>query len=159
MAAAEPDFDEAGFEDFVAASQALFTMVRRSRGSIASQMAGLSLSQLSLLEAVVAHGPLLVSQIAAYAGVAGPTATRMLKQLEGHGVVTRRRSAEDERKVLVDLTPHGRDLVERQRSAVRAAQRAHYARLSPEQREVFVDVLRQMAAMVDTWGNIVPPDA
>jgi DNA-binding MarR family transcriptional regulator len=152
------DFDEEGFEQFVAASQELFAVMRRNRGRLAGR-AGLSLSQLGLLDAVATHGPLLVGQIAAHAGVSGPSATRMLKQLEAGGVVTRRRSADDERKVLVALTDHGQDLVDRQRRALRTAQRGHYAELTPQQRKVFVEVLHQMAMMVDAWGDLELADA
>jgi MarR family transcriptional regulator, organic hydroperoxide resistance regulator len=38
------------------------------------------------------------------------TLSPMLKRLEAKGLVTRRRQAEDERRVLVDLTPKGRSL-------------------------------------------------
>src|SRR3954452_25166650 len=138
------DIDEQGFEDFVTASQDLFTAMRRNRGRLARREAGLSLSQLALLDAVAASGPLLVGEVATRAGVSGPAATRMLKQLERDGVVTRQRSADDERKVLVALTGHGRELVDRQRRALRGWQRKHYASMSPEQRATFVDVLRQM---------------
>jgi MarR family transcriptional regulator, organic hydroperoxide resistance regulator len=148
------DIDEQGFEDFVTASQDLFTAMRRNRGRLAGRESGLSLSQLALLDAVAASGPLLVGEVATRAGVSGPAATRMLKQLERDGVVTRRRSADDERKVLVELTGHGRELVGRQRRALREWQRKHYASMSPEQRAVFVDVLRQMAAMVEQWSEI-----
>jgi DNA-binding MarR family transcriptional regulator len=101
---------------------------------------------------VTTDGPLLVGQVAAHVGVSGPSATRMLKQLERLGMVTRQRSSADERKVLVTLTERGRDLVARQRTALRAKQRQDYAALSPRQRETFVDVLRQMATMVDKWS-------
>ncbi|MEV0487894.1 MarR family transcriptional regulator [Streptomyces sp. NPDC050508] len=142
-----------GFEEFVGASHALFTAMRRNRGRLARSTSGLSLSQLVLLDALATHGPLLVGQIATHAGVSGPTATRMLKQLERQGVVTRERSTDDERKVLVALTEHGQNLVQQQRNALRERQRLHYDELSAEQREVFVDVLRRMARMVEQWGS------
>ena len=148
-AEARPELE--GFEQFVDAAHQLFTAMRRNRGQLAQARSGLSLSQLGLLDAVVARGPLTVGEVAAHAGVSGPTATRMLKQLERDGVVTRRRSAEDERRVVVALTAEGRRLVERQRASLRAAQRKHYAALTPEQRVAFVDVLQQMATMVDEW--------
>lgn len=130
----------------------LFTAMRRNWGRLASSESGLSLSQLALLDAVTTDGPPLVGQIAAHAGVSGPSATRMLKQLERRGVVTRQRSSLDERKVLVTLTERGRDLVARQRTALRDKQRHDYAALNPRRREAFVDVLRQMATMVDKWS-------
>ena len=148
------DTDEPGFDDFVAATHDLYTAMRRNRGRLARSESDLTLSQLGLLDAVVTHGPLLVGQIAAHAGVSGPSATRMLKQLEHDGIVVRQRSAGDERKVVVDLTEHGRDRVERQRRALRAVQRAHFAALTPEQRATFVDVLRRMAVMIGHWSEI-----
>src|SRR4051812_19987053 len=138
------DFEER-FEEFVAASHALFTAMRRNRARLARDESGLSPSQLALLDAVAADGPLLVGQIAERAGVSGPTATRMLKQLERRAVVTRQRGSHDERQVLVTLTQHGQNLVARQRDALRDRQRQHYSALRPQQRETFVDVLRQMA--------------
>jgi DNA-binding MarR family transcriptional regulator len=148
--------DLAGFDDFVTATQDLFTVMRRNRGRLATIESGLSLSQLSLLDAVATHGPLVVGQIAGHAGVSGPSATRMLKQLERDGVVTRHRSADDERKVVVDLTEHGRDLVERQRGALRDLQQRHYTSLTPQERENFVDVLQRMAVMLKEWGDLPP---
>jgi MarR family transcriptional regulator, organic hydroperoxide resistance regulator len=41
------------------------------------------------------------------------TLSPMLKRLEAKGLVTRRRQAEDERRVLVDLTPKGMSLRKR----------------------------------------------
>lgn len=38
------------------------------------------------------------------------TLTPLLKRLEGRGLIVRRRSAEDERRVIVSLTPEGRAL-------------------------------------------------
>jgi DNA-binding MarR family transcriptional regulator len=77
----------------------------------------------------------------------------MLKQLEGDGIVTRQRSPADERRVMVGLTDRGREIVERQRRSLRSAQRRHYAALTPEQRTLFVDVLEQMATMIDQWSD------
>ncbi|MGN2638774.1 MarR family winged helix-turn-helix transcriptional regulator [Nocardia takedensis] len=143
------DTDTDGFDEFVRASHELFVAMRRNRGRLAQTRSGLSPSQLGLLDAVADRGPMPVGRIAAYAGVAGPTATRMLKQLEADGVVTRERSSQDERRVDVALTDHGRELVDRQRRTLREAQHRHYTALSPEQRAQFVDVLQQMVAWLE----------
>ncbi|MFI1919597.1 MarR family winged helix-turn-helix transcriptional regulator [Nocardia sp. NPDC020380] len=145
----EQDTTPEGFDQFVRASHELFVAMRRNRGRLAQDRSGLTPAQLGLLDAVADRGPMPVGQIATYAGVAGPTATRMLKQLEADGVVTRERSSEDERRVDVALTDHGRELVDRQRLSLREAQRRHYAALSPRQRAEFVDVLQQMAAWLE----------
>ena len=41
------------------------------------------------------------------------TLTPLLKRLESHGYIMRQRSKEDERSVIISLTPEGRDLRER----------------------------------------------
>ena len=153
------DRDDPGFEQFVSAAQQLFSVMSRNRGRLAQARSGLSLSQLGLLDAIVDRGPLPVGEIAAHAGVAGPTATRMLKQLERDGIVTRERSPADERRVMVTLTDRGREIVERQRRSLRSAQRRHYAALTPDQRTLFVDVLEQMATMIDQWSDFTDDHA
>lgn len=151
----DPEFDNDGFEQFVRAAHDLYVAMRRNRSQLARTRSGLTPAQLGLLDAVADQGPLPVGRIAAHAGVAGPTATRMLKQLERDGVVVRTRSRADERRVEVALTDHGHDLVERQRRSLRAAQQRHYAALSPRQRTEFVEVLQQMS---DWLTNTAPDD-
>ncbi len=52
------------------------------------------------------------------------TLSPLLKRLEGAGLVVRRRSAADERRVAVDLTPEGRALRERMADVPRQVARA-----------------------------------
>ena len=146
------------FEDFVTATHDLYAAMRRNRAQLARDTGGLSLSQLALLDAVATDGPLPVGEIATQAGVSGPNATRMLKQLEQSGVVTRTRSPEDERKVVVALTPEGRTLYTQNRKALRASQQAHWSTLTPTQRTQFVKVLQQMAVMIPDWVPAPPTE-
>ena len=39
-----------------------------------------------------------------------PTSTLVLKRMEAQGIISRKRSEEDERKVIVSLTPTGREM-------------------------------------------------
>jgi MarR family transcriptional regulator, organic hydroperoxide resistance regulator len=55
-------------------------------------------------------GPLSVKDIAALLQVDSATLSPMLKRLQAQGLVTRSRSAADERTTHVELTPDGRDL-------------------------------------------------
>ncbi|WP_328608594.1 MarR family transcriptional regulator [Amycolatopsis sp. NBC_00345] len=98
----DPEADE-----LAQAADELFFAMRKARSAGADQDGGLSLPQLTLLEPLVAEAELPVGRLAAAADVTIPTATRMLQQLETAGVVTRRRSPEDERKVMVGLTEDG----------------------------------------------------
>ncbi|MCG2583255.1 MarR family winged helix-turn-helix transcriptional regulator [Massilia sp. TS11] len=54
-----------------------------------------------------------VSDICAQLFLETTTLTPLLKRLEGQGLVSRQRSAEDERQVIVSLTPAGRALKQR----------------------------------------------
>lgn len=138
------------FVAFTQAANALFTAARRSRGRLAGQgLPALSLSQVLLLEAVADHGELSVSQIADHAGVAVPTATRMLKQLERDGIVTRTRSTEDERRVSVSLTEHGSALLTEHRDRLRAEQLRAFQEIDPDQRQLTIDLMRRLAALID----------
>jgi DNA-binding MarR family transcriptional regulator len=55
-------------------------------------------------------GPLSVKDIAALLQVDSATLSPMLKRLQAQGLITRSRSAADERTTHVELTPNGRDL-------------------------------------------------
>ena len=55
-------------------------------------------------------GPLSVKDIAALLHLDSATLSPMLKRLQAQGLVTRSRSAADERTTHVELTPNGRDL-------------------------------------------------
>jgi DNA-binding MarR family transcriptional regulator len=53
---------------------------------------------------------LTVSEIGERLSLDSATLTPLLKRLEGLGLITRRRAAQDERQVIISLTPAGRDL-------------------------------------------------
>jgi MarR family transcriptional regulator, organic hydroperoxide resistance regulator len=55
-------------------------------------------------------GPLSVKDIAALLQVDSATLSPMLKRLQAQGLITRSRSAADERTTHVELTPNGRNL-------------------------------------------------
>ncbi|WP_347404411.1 MarR family transcriptional regulator [Streptomyces sp. MST-110588] len=125
---------EPGVEDLARAADRLFHAMRRSRSATAGRSeAGLSMSQLTLLRALVedAGGEgLPVSRLAANAEVSVPTATRMLRQLEDRNVVTRRRAAHDERQVLVRLTEEGAERLDVMQAELRARQYAALSRFT-----------------------------
>lgn len=59
---------------------------------------------------------LTVSDIGTRLFLDSATLTPLLKRMEGSGLVTRLRSAEDERQVVISLTKKGRDLKQRAQS-------------------------------------------
>jgi len=71
--------------------------------------AGLRLSrtQMSVLGWLLERGPTPVSQLADWAGVSQPAASRALSQLESEGYVERSADSRDGRVTLMTLTPEG----------------------------------------------------
>ncbi|MBA0045266.1 MarR family transcriptional regulator [Mycobacteroides sp. LB1] len=123
--------------------------MRRGRTSPTGTQAGLSRSQLELLAALLDQRSMPVSQLAATAGVAVPTATRALKQLEERGIVQRARSSSDDRLVLVGLSAAGRARVNKAQSAFRAAQHGVFAGLSGVERRAITESLTKLAGLIN----------
>ena len=77
------------------------------------QKLGVTYPQYLVLVVLWERGPQGVGDLAAALRMDFGTLSPMLKRIEGKGLITRRRSPADERRVQVDLTPEGRALRER----------------------------------------------
>ncbi|MFJ2200515.1 MarR family winged helix-turn-helix transcriptional regulator [Streptomyces violaceusniger] len=143
---------EAGVEDLAQAADRLFYAMRRSRAATVGQSAvGLSMSQVALLDPLAqdAEGDgLPVGRLAAGAEVSVPTATRMLQQLEAKGVITRRRSPQDERQVLVRLTEEGAERLTAMRTELRARQYEALSQFTPQERRALAAQLHRLTGMI-----------
>jgi MarR family transcriptional regulator, organic hydroperoxide resistance regulator len=137
-------------DQLTAAWETFFRTTRRLRARAARLPAeGLSLPQYHLLEALRTADELTVGELAEAAGVAAPTATRMLDCLARDGVVTRRHSETDRRSVLVTLTPSGAEAVEAAHDHAEAFRRRVFERLEPEERERAAALLARLAEILE----------
>ncbi len=137
-------------EQFSAAWETFFRTTRRLRaraGRLPGE--GLSLSQYQLLEALRESDELTVGELAESAGVAAPTATRMLDCLARDGHITRRHSETDRRAVLVSLMPAGREALEQTHAEVEAFRRRVFEALEPEEREQAAALLTRLAQVLE----------
>jgi DNA-binding MarR family transcriptional regulator len=73
---------------------------------------GIRPRQLAVLRFLLAAGPATVGQVQAYLYLSASTTSMVISQLEEAGYVTRTRSEEDNRVVMVELTPAGREITE-----------------------------------------------
>jgi DNA-binding MarR family transcriptional regulator len=138
-------------DDFAAAWETFFRAVRRAKGRASAQPPEhkVSFAQYHLLAPLSDGGAQTIRALAEAADVAPPTATRMLDGLDRDGLVIRTPSATDRRCVTVDLTPAGRDALERTETAI-AAGRARIAdSLTDEEREQAAALLRRLAVVVE----------
>jgi DNA-binding MarR family transcriptional regulator len=71
---------------------------------------GLTHPQYLVMLALWGDAPLSVREIGVLLQLDSPTLSPLLKRLESAGLITRRRSGDDERQVNIDLTQSGREL-------------------------------------------------
>lgn len=95
-------------EAVLRASRALVAVAARS---LAAAEGEVTLSQYRALVVLASRGAQRVVDLAEALDVERSTATRMSDRLEGKGLITRERSAEDRRTVTLTLTAEGSDLV------------------------------------------------
>ncbi|MEU7260593.1 MarR family transcriptional regulator [Streptomyces rimosus] len=152
-----PAGDEADVRELTQAADRLFYAMRRSRAATMGRSgAGLSMAQATLLEPLATGAEddgLPVGKLAVAAEVSVPTATRMLKQLEAAGMVTRERSPHDERQVLIRLTSDGAERLAAMRTELRARQSEALAHFTPRERRELAAQLQRLAAVI---GDTVP---
>jgi MarR family transcriptional regulator, organic hydroperoxide resistance regulator len=138
-------------EEFLEAFDAFVQAVRRARGaSSLDRDHGLTLSQYGVLQPLASSADgARVRELAEHAGIAPPTATRILDVLDRRGIVQRRRSDEDRRGVSVSLTPYGREVLASEDEWLRARQRSFYAGLPDDERAFVPDLLVRLAGLID----------
>jgi len=143
-----PANDQIG--DLAAATNDLYLAMRRSRSVIGqTSQTTVTIAQLALLEPLSDDNAMTVGSLAEAGGVAGPTATRMLKQLERAQVVQRCRNAADERQVLVRLTPQGISIVSSARAELRRQQVDALSKFSASERDTLTGLLMRLTAMIN----------
>jgi len=76
---------------------------------------GLSPSRMALLHALCRAGEISQTDLQRHVGVEGPVITRIVKQLEADGCITRRVDPQDNRYTLVALAPAGQQLIDEAR--------------------------------------------
>ena len=141
---------EPTYTGFDAAWTDFLKSIRRARGRVSSRRGlELTMSQYHLLEALADAGDLNVGRLAEAAGVAAPTATRMLDSLERSKIVARRPCPADRRAVTVSLTPKGARLVAAKHDAVEEQRRALYDTLDEHDRAQAERLLRRLAEAID----------
>jgi DNA-binding MarR family transcriptional regulator len=137
--------DAAAEDELRIAIQQLARRIRNNRRD-----ADMSDTQLSVLVRLDLRGPLGPSELAALERVTPPSMNRTLNGLERDGFVTRSKSTDDARKVVVQLTPAALELLAETRRLRNAWFSGHLALLEPGERDELLRVLpilRKLAAL------------
>ena len=110
----------------------------------------LSRTEVSLLN-TLSSGPQRITELAELEGLAQPTMTSLVKQLEQQGLVRRDRQADDGRVVLVHLTDSGAVALADYLARVRELLGNHLTEIPDEQVEALAaatDALAQLVALL-----------
>jgi DNA-binding MarR family transcriptional regulator len=108
----------------------------------------LSRTEVGLLS-TLSGGPRRITELAEFEGLAQPTMTSLVKQLEQRGLVRRDRQAEDGRVVLVHLTDSGAAGLEDYRASARALLGIYLAEIPDEQVEALAGATEALAQLVE----------
>jgi DNA-binding MarR family transcriptional regulator len=110
--------------------------------------AGLTPSQLSALASIEEHGPIRMSDLAAYESVGASVATRVVDSLEKLDYVARVSDATDRRACLIELTDAGRRVLQELWHARATVLIDRIGRLTPAQSATLVAALPVLEALV-----------
>ena len=135
-------------ERFTEAWDDFANALRRARSRAWQQPSPLTPAQYHLLLALSHEPGLGVGEMAAAAGCASPTATRILDGLERDGVVEREPSTEDRRRTIVSLTAKGKRLLTQQRRKSQQTKQRLYDQLSPRERRQAEGLLHRLAQVI-----------
>jgi DNA-binding MarR family transcriptional regulator len=102
---------------------------------------GLTAPRASALSVLVFGGPRTLGALATAEQVRPPTMTRLVRDMERDGLVTRRGDADDRRVQWIHPTPRGRKLLEQGRARRVGALEAAIGRLTPSDRRVLAEAL------------------
>jgi DNA-binding MarR family transcriptional regulator len=135
-------------DELVIAFDTFVKAAKRSRARVETDDSALTTSQADLLVPLLECEPagLGLRALARLAGIAAPTATRMVDGLEARGLVTRRRDPDDGRAVLIALTADGEAALRERRAQMLARRRAMFELLTPSERRAAAKVLARLTS-------------
>lgn len=124
---------------------------RRYVSNLINTAVNLSGRDLAVLRYLAQGGPCTVSQIGRMLYVRDATVSPLLERLEREGYVTRTRCREDARKVMVEVTDRGREIITQAPPGPVWLMRAHLPELSIEELEEIDRALAKLSeiAQVD----------
>ncbi|MGD9100693.1 MAG: MarR family transcriptional regulator [Anaerolineae bacterium] len=129
----------------------LLRHLRQYSRQVGSQ--GVRPRQFSALLFLLESGPATVGQVQEYLYHSASTTSTVIAQLEEAGYVTRTRSEEDNRVVIVELTPEGQDVAQNTPLGGIPLLRRRLSALPQERLEVINQVLAEILQLVEVTDN------
>lgn len=114
------------------------------QGAKALEPLGITGRQLTVLVVLDAGEPLSQLEAAGKLGIDRTTMVALIDELEELGLVARRKSSEDRRKNIVELTDQGHDALARGNDVHHGAEKEFLSPLSPVEAELFLRILQTL---------------
>lgn len=132
-----------------------FLLIHRHLRQIARNVdqQGIRGHHLSILRFLQKQGPATVTEIQEHLYTSASTASTLLKQLEEAGYVDRTRSTEDNRVVIIKLTPTGNTLAETTPVAGIGLLRSRLPTLSEERLKLIDDALAEIMQLMEVTDS------
>jgi DNA-binding MarR family transcriptional regulator len=108
----------------------------------------ISYGQYKVLSVIHNHGPISVGNLGRQVGSAQSTTSEMVARLTKSGLVNKVRGPYDGRVVMVELTDQGRQLMRRRRKRVRESYQTLFDKLSPSEKQGFIESIRTLAELL-----------
>jgi MarR family 2-MHQ and catechol resistance regulon transcriptional repressor len=115
---------------------------------------GMGMTDFAVLEALLHKGPLTVKQIGEKVLLTSGSMTAAVDRLAERGLVARREDARDRRARIIELTPEGRELIERAFACHRDAMEEALKGFGEEERVRLLPLLRALGRAAE--GGAVP---
>ena len=122
-----------------------------------SRETNLKTSQLLVIQTIDEIGEMTIGEIAARVNLAQASVTAIVHRLQEAGLLARQRGDTDKRKVFVQLTPEGRDVLARAPTALHDRFSERFAELEDWEQMQMLAVLERVAAMIDADGMEAAP--
>lgn len=110
---------------------------------------GVSGRKIAALRYLIEAGPLPIGQLSTYMCISDSSTSELVARLRDSGYATRTRSPADNRVVLVDVTPLGRELVQRTSLGGIPLLREALKGLSPEQLETIHETMTTISHLLE----------
>lgn len=132
---------------WIALSRALGSIEERLCEQVESH--GLTLTEFAVLEALLHKGALPIGEIGDRVLLASSSMTYVIDKLEDRGLLRRRRSEEDRRALLAELTPEGREKIDTAFPEHAALIRDLTSELTMEEKRRTASVLKRLGRYAD----------
>jgi DNA-binding MarR family transcriptional regulator len=110
---------------------------------------GLTGPQLVILREIAFLGEVTAGEIARAVSLSQATVTGIVDRMEKRGLVTRRRSNQDKRKIMIRVTSTGNDIIEKAPPLMQEAFEARFENLPAWEQNMILSALLRLVSIMD----------